>query len=193
VTQITTRYTVLRTLAGTEVIIPNEYLVSNIVQNQSYTDTRVRIAVAVQVAYSTDLELAMRLMESAAGSTARVLADPPPKVLLKAFAESGIDLELGFWIADPHEGTGAVRSEINLAIWRAFRDQRIEIPFPQREVRLVGGEAVFRPLLCRRPTRRRPEPTPGRKNPAPVSVRDSKPIVGDGYQGGSNIASGGNR
>ncbi|MFZ2853399.1 MAG: mechanosensitive ion channel domain-containing protein [Rhodocyclaceae bacterium] len=145
VTQITTRYTVLRTLAGTEVIIPNEYLVSNIVQNQSYTDTRVRIAVAVQVAYSTDLELAMRLMEGAAASAARVLADPPPKVLLKAFAESGIDLELGFWIADPHEGSGAVRSEINLAIWRAFRDHRIEIPFPQREVRLVGGEAVFPP------------------------------------------------
>jgi len=138
VTQITTRYTVLRTLAGTEVIIPNEYLVANIVHNQSFTDTRVRIAVPVQVAYGTDLERAMRLVEEAAHGQTRVLADPPPKALLTAFADSGVNLELGLWIADPQEGTGAVRSEINLAIWRAFRDNGIEIPFPQREIRLVG-------------------------------------------------------
>jgi small-conductance mechanosensitive channel len=62
VTQITARYTVLRTLTGTEVIIPNEYLVSNIVRNESYTDSRVRVVVSVQVAYGTDLEQAMRLM-----------------------------------------------------------------------------------------------------------------------------------
>ena len=138
VTQITTRYTVVRTLTGAEVIIPNEYLVGNIVQNQSYTDTRVRIAVQVQVAYSTDIEQAMRLMEGAARAQARVLAEPAPAVLLRDFAESGINLELGFWIADPHEGTGGVRSEINLAIWRAFRESGIEIPVPQREVRLIG-------------------------------------------------------
>jgi len=141
VTQITTRYTVVRSLTGTEVIIPNEYLVSNIVQNQSYTDTRVRVALALQVAYGTDLETAMRLMEEAAQGQARVLADPAPKGLLTAFADSGINLELGFWIADPHEGTGNVRSEINLAIWRAFRANRIEIPFPQREVRLIAEPA----------------------------------------------------
>jgi small-conductance mechanosensitive channel len=137
VTQITTRYTVLRTLSGTEVIIPNEYLVSNIVQNQSFTDTRVRIGVPVQVAYSTDLEQAMRLMEAAAQTQPRVLADPPPKVFLTAFADSGINLELGVWIADPQDGTGGVRSDINFAIWRAFREHGIEIPFPQREVRLI--------------------------------------------------------
>ena len=138
VTQITTRYTVLRTLSGTEVIIPNEYLVSNIVKNQSFTDTRVRIAIPVQVAYGTDLERAMALIETAASGQPRVLADPPPKALLTEFADSGINLELGLWIADPQEGTGLVRSEINLAIWRGFRDNGIEIPFPQREVRLIG-------------------------------------------------------
>jgi hypothetical protein len=49
-----------------------------------------------------------------------VLADPAPQVLLTAFAESGINLDLGFWIADPQEGTGGVRSAINMAIWRSF-------------------------------------------------------------------------
>jgi small-conductance mechanosensitive channel len=139
VTQITTRYTVARSLSGTEVIIPNEYLVANIVKNQSFTDTRVRIAIPVQVAYGTDLELAMRLIEDAACGQNRVLADPPPKALLTLFADSGINLELGLWIADPQEGTGLVRSEINLAIWRTFRQNGIDIPFPQREVRLIGG------------------------------------------------------
>ncbi len=138
ITQITARYTVLRTLAGTEVIIPNEYLVSNIVRNESFSDPRLRVAVAVQVAYGTDLDLAMRLMTEVAQAQPRVLADPAPQALLTLFADSGINLELGFWIADPEEGTAAVRSAINLAIWRAFREHAIEIPFPQREVRLIG-------------------------------------------------------
>lgn len=142
VTKITTRYTVLRTSTGVEVIIPNEYLVSNIVHNQSCTDTRVCLVLPVQVAYSTDLDKAMRLMKEVAQAQPRVLADPAPRVLLKAFADSGIVLELDFWIDDPQEGTGPVRSEINLAIWRIFRANAIEIPFPQHEVRLLGGKAT---------------------------------------------------
>ncbi|WP_300456514.1 mechanosensitive ion channel domain-containing protein [Accumulibacter sp.] len=139
VTQITARYTVVRTLTGTEVIIPNEYLVSNIVRNESFTDSRLRVTISIQVAYGTDLEQAMRLMREAAQAQPRVLTDPPPQALLSAFADSGINLELGFWIGDPQEGTGGVRSAINLAIWRSFRDEGIEIPFPQREVRVVGS------------------------------------------------------
>ncbi len=142
VTQITTRYTVLRTLTGVEVIIPNEYLVNNIVRNLSFTDTRLRVTVTVQVAYGSDLERAMTLLVDAARAQPRVLADPAPGALIIGFAESGIDLELGFWVADPEAGTGNVRSEISLAIWKAFRDNGIEIPFPQREVRLVRDAAV---------------------------------------------------
>ena len=139
VAQITTRYTVLKMLNGTDVIIPNEYLVNNIVRNQSFTDTRVRIGVPIQVAYGTDLEKAMALMVEAAKAQPRVLADPEPGVQLVEFAASGINLEIGFWMNDPEQGTGGVRSDINLAIWRAFRANAIEIPFPQCEVRLIGG------------------------------------------------------
>ena len=139
VSQITTRYTVLKTLTGTEVIIPNEYLVSNIVRNLSFSDTRVRIAVTVQVAYQTDLDRAMQIMVEAARRQERVLSDPEPAVLLTDFAGSGINLELGFWVSDPEAGTGGVRSDINMAIWKAFRDNGIEIPYPQREIRVVGA------------------------------------------------------
>ncbi len=137
VTQITTRYTVLRTLTGTEVIIPNEYLVNNIVRNQSFTDTRVRFALNLQVAYTADLEKAMQLMVEAARLQPRVLTDPEPGVQLTAFAESGISLELGFWVSDPENGTGDIRSNISLDIWKSFRENNIEIPFPQREVRII--------------------------------------------------------
>lgn len=79
----------------------------------------------------------MRLMTEAASAQPRVLADPPPKVMLTQFADSAINLELGFWIADPESGKGNVLSDVNLALWRAFQDHGIEIPYPQREVRLL--------------------------------------------------------
>jgi len=139
VSQITTRYTVLKTLTGTEVIIPNEYLVSNIVRNLSFSDTRVRVAVSVQVSYKTDLDRAMQIMVDAARQQERVLADPAPAVMLTDFADSGINLELGVWISDPEAGTGGVRSDMNIAIWNAFRENGIEIPYPQREVRVLGN------------------------------------------------------
>ncbi|HEX5802598.1 MAG TPA: mechanosensitive ion channel domain-containing protein [Azospira sp.] len=139
VKQITTRYTVVRTLAGTEVIVPNEYLVTNIIRNQTYTDSKVRVPLTVAVAYSTDLELAMRLLVEAAGTQPRVLADPAPAASVVGFGDNGVDLELGFWISDPGDGSGSLRSEINLAIWRSFRQHGIEFPFPQREVRLLNA------------------------------------------------------
>lgn len=142
VTQITTRYTVLRTVTGTEAIVPNEYLVSNTVLNQSYTDSRVRMSIPVQVAYGTDLDRALELLCESAARQPRVLMDPAPQALVLGFGESGIDLELGLWIGDPQQGTAPVRSAVNLDIWRTFREHGIEIPFPQREVRILGNPAM---------------------------------------------------
>ena len=142
VTQITTRYTVLKGSTGVEVIVPNEMLISSVVRNESLTDSRVRVALPVQVGYGSDIEQAMQILCDAARAQSRVVAEPPPRAFLIAFADSGINLELGFWIADPHEGTLQLRSDINLAIWREFRKAGIEIPYPQREVRLLN-EAVI--------------------------------------------------
>jgi small-conductance mechanosensitive channel len=138
VTRITTRYTLLRGQTGVEVIVPNEMLVSSVIVNETLTDPKVRLACQVQVAYGTDLEGALALLVDAARAQPRVLADPPPKGFVTAFADSGINLEVGFWIADPEEGTLAIRSDIHLALWHAFKNAGIEIPFPQREVRMLG-------------------------------------------------------
>lgn len=138
VTRITTRYTVLRGLNGVEHIVPNEVLVGSVVLNESYSDPRVWVGLKVQVSYGSDVPAVLRILEDAARAHPRVLAVPPPRGYLAAFADSGIDLEVGFWIADPQEGTQNVRSDISLAIWQAFRNAGVEIPYPQREVRIVS-------------------------------------------------------
>ncbi|MGB4064373.1 MAG: mechanosensitive ion channel domain-containing protein [Azonexus sp.] len=138
VTQITTRYTVLKNPGGSEFIVPNETLISSTVQNQTYSNAQLRLTTTVGVAYDCDLDLAVRLMTEAAAAQERVLADPPPKVFLTQFADSSINLELGFWIDDPEKGKGNVVSDINFAIWRAFKENGVSIPFPQREVRILN-------------------------------------------------------
>ena len=142
VTQITTRYTVLKHPGGTEYIVPNETLIGSTVQNQTYSDRKMRLATTVGVAYDTDLDLACRVMTEVAVAQPRVLPEPPPKVFLTQFADSSINLELGFWIDDPEGGKGNVISDINFALWRAFRENGIEIPFPQREVRILNEAAA---------------------------------------------------
>ncbi len=142
-TKMTTRHVVVRSLAGVEAIIPNDTLITSTVVNHSYTDKRVRQSVAVQVSYDCTLELALRLLVEAAKKQARVLPDPVPKAFINKFGDNGIDLELGFWVDDPEEGTKGLRSALHLEIWRAFGEHGIEIPNPQRTVRLVGAPAVM--------------------------------------------------
>jgi small-conductance mechanosensitive channel len=143
VADIRTRYTVLRGLDGVDSIVPNEQLVASVVESETFTNTRQRAAVQVGVAYASDVERAMALMEQAAAAQPRVLKDPPPRSFLLAFADSSINLEVGFWIDDPINGTLGLRSDVNLAILRAFRENDVEIPFPQREVAVKSLPAGF--------------------------------------------------
>jgi small-conductance mechanosensitive channel len=138
VTRITTRYTVLEARNGLEMIVPNEMLVASVITNETFSETQVRIPLKVQVAYGSDLERVQALLIDAALAQPRVLRDPPPKAHVLAFADSGIDMELRFWIADPEAGTGQIKSDIHLSIWKAFQAAGVEIPFPQREVRLLN-------------------------------------------------------
>jgi len=138
VTRLNARYIVLRGLDGTEAIIPNETVVSSTVINHSYSDNQVRVDLPISVSYHSDVEKALALMQEAAKNHPRVMHAPAPAALLKQFGESGIDLELYCWIKDPEAGRGNLKSELYLVIWKAFRANAIEIPFPQREVRIVG-------------------------------------------------------
>ncbi len=139
--KMNSRYIVVRALDGTEALIPNETVITSTVVNQSYTNRNVSVAVPLQISYRSDLDVAMRLMTEVARRHARVLAEPAPAVLIKAFADNGIDLELSVWVKDPEEGKHNLSSDIYYGVWQEFKTHGIEIPSPQREVRLLGDPA----------------------------------------------------
>ena len=133
------RYVVVRDRDGVEMLVPNQQLISNAVINWSYTDPRIRLKLPVRVSYKDDPELALKILLEACDGQARVLRDPPPVSRLMHFSDSGIELELRFWISDPQEGVNNVRSEVNRAIWRLFKEHQITIPMAQREIIVRSG------------------------------------------------------
>jgi small-conductance mechanosensitive channel len=135
ITDINTRYTVVRALNGRESIVPNEMLITQRVENSSLADPKVSINTTVQVAYGTDLDALLPRIVHAVAQVPRVIADPGPAVLLAGFGADGLDLQVGFWIRDAENGQGNVKSDVNQAILRTLNEAGVEIPYPQRVVR----------------------------------------------------------
>ena len=139
ITDISTRYTVIRALNGREAIVPNEMMITQRVENASLADSTMGLNTVVQVAYGTDLATVIPRIAAAVGALPRVMAEPAPAVLLSSFAADGLELTIGFWIADPENGQANVRSDVNLAILNLFDDLQVEIPFPQRVLRRASA------------------------------------------------------
>lgn len=139
ITEIATRYTVIRSQDGTESILPNDTLITSTVVNHTLANRDGRIMIPVQVAYETDLHLARRVLLEALAKVGGALEQPPPQVQLTSFGDNGINLDLVFWNDHPEAGQLKMRSDINWAIWEGFQREGIEIPFPQRVVRMVSG------------------------------------------------------
>ena len=143
ITDITTRYTVIRAPNGRESIVPNELLITQRVESSTFADPKVSVTTVLQVAYGTDLQALMPALRDTMASVPRVLADPAPAVALSNFAADGLELTLSFWIGDPENGQGAVRSDVNIAVLQTLNERGIEIPFPQRVVRGVSPPAAL--------------------------------------------------
>lgn len=139
------RYVVIKDRDGVERLIPNEMLITNPVINWSYSDRNVRLKIPVAISYDNDPEQAMALLLQAAHANERVLAEPAPAARLMAFGDSGIELELRVWLGDPEAGLAAVRSDINLAIWRLFKEAGIVIPYPQRDLHIRSRPEGLQP------------------------------------------------
>ncbi|MFO7541924.1 MAG: mechanosensitive ion channel [Thiobacillus sp.] len=145
VQELRARYVVVKDRDGVERLIPNENLITNEVINWSYSDPNVRLRIPVSISYDNDPEEALALLRKAATENPRVLAVPEPATRLIAFGDNGIELELRVWIPDPEAGLASVRSDINLAIWRAFKEASIVIPYPQRDLHIRGGLEALKP------------------------------------------------
>ena len=124
----------------TEYLIPNENLMVNQVVNWSYSSRDVRVKVPIGVSYDTDMALAEKLMHQAAEETPRILSNPAPRVLMMGFGDNSVNFEIRFWIVDPEDGLGGVRSEVLKRVWTLFQENDIEIPYPQRDINLRGNK-----------------------------------------------------
>ncbi|MFM8898460.1 MAG: mechanosensitive ion channel family protein [Burkholderiales bacterium] len=134
ISDIRTRYTVIRALNGREAILPNEMLITARVENSSLADPKVSLTTAVQIAYGSDLPAVQQALIDAVAKVDRVLADPAPAVLLNEFAADGLGLNILFWISDPENGQANVRSDVNLAVLATLKTLGVQIPYPQRVV-----------------------------------------------------------
>jgi small-conductance mechanosensitive channel len=133
VVEINIRSTEIRSLNNISIIVPNSEFVSTQVINWSYGELKVRLDIDVGVSYGSDLDTVFKCLNLAAAETSEVLKTPAHEVLHRGFGDSSWDMRLRVWIADPKRHN-YVRSEINCAIVRKFREHGVEIPFPQRDL-----------------------------------------------------------
>ncbi len=139
ITEINARYTVVRAPSGRESIVPNEMLVSTRVENLSLADAVVAQSTQVQVAYASDTQEVIEALMAAASAQPRVLKDPAPSVQLSQFAAEGMEFTLLYWINDPNQGQGNLRSDINLALLQNLRQRGIAVAAPPRAATAPGS------------------------------------------------------
>jgi small-conductance mechanosensitive channel len=119
---------------GKEHLIPNEILMTQEVENWSYSDRNVRVRIPIGISFDSDLKLAQELMLRAAQESPRVLRNPKPNVWLTAFGENRVEHDILVWISDPESGIGSVKSDVLGRLWLLFREHGIAIPYPQRVI-----------------------------------------------------------
>lgn len=130
------RYTLVETLDTKEILVPNEDFITNRVTNWTLSNTRGRVEVAVGVSYNSDIEKARDLILEAAKEHPDCIPDPEPRCFLRNFGDSSVDFVLHFWVADVTQGRWKPQSDVMFNIWHKFKKNKIEIPFPQRDLHL---------------------------------------------------------
>lgn len=136
------RYVSVVTRDGTEHLIPNETLITERVENWSFSNNLSRQKADVGVSYNANLKEVQQLCIQAARETQRVLDTPAPVCLLSGFGDSSVDFQIRFWINDAQNGLANVRSDVLMNVWLKFKEHNIEIPFPQRDLHLKDGATI---------------------------------------------------
>src|SRR5262245_49593784 len=136
VVQIGARSTSVVTNDNVRIIIPNSQLITGRVVNWSHADNQVRLRIAVGVSYSSDVQLVQKLLLEVAAENENVLKNPAPAVIFAKFGENSLNFELRVWTKELLDRPGRLTSQLNFKIWEKFREYKIEIPYPQRDLHL---------------------------------------------------------
>lgn len=147
--ELNMRFATLQTFDGRDIVVPNETFVSESFINWTHFDRKQRYSIEFSVSYGTDLGAFLRLIRETIASHPRVLSGPEltedeqPDAEIKAFGESGIDIECEFWMEGIDDGPNRVRADLMLMVWMVCREHGIVMPFPQREVTIVGESGAL--------------------------------------------------
>ncbi len=145
ITHLGSRYVSVNTRDGKTFLIPNEDLITGQVVNWTHSSEAVRLDIYIGCSYHNDPHEVRRVCVEAVGELERVLKNPKPVCHIVNFGESSVDYVLRFWIKDPTSGLTNVRGDAYLAVWDKLKAHDIEIPFPQRDIRIVSGAPVEPP------------------------------------------------
>ncbi len=134
INSLETRFVSLITRGGKEYLIPNEDFITQTVINWSYSDRLVRIDVKIGISYNSELREVISLIQDSIKYIERINKEPEPRCIVEEFGESSINLICRFWISDPDQGIANIKSDVLLRIWDVFKENNIEIPYPQRDL-----------------------------------------------------------
>ena len=141
VVSISMRSTTVVTNDNISVIVPNSEFISSTVVNWSHTDRNVRFNIPVGVAYKEDPEKVRDLLLQIAGNEEGVLKKPVPDVLFDEFGDSSLNFNLRVWTDTYTTTPGILKSRLYFEIFKKFKEQNIEIPFPQRDLHIKNNES----------------------------------------------------
>jgi small-conductance mechanosensitive channel len=137
VVKLGTRYILIETFDGKEILVPNEDFITNRVINWTHTNKTGRIEIVVGVSYNSDLKAAQVLIEEAAIEYSETLESPAPKCYLSNFGDSAVEFTLHFFISNITIGRFQPKSEVMMSIWEKLKENNINIPYPQRDVHII--------------------------------------------------------
>ena len=134
VTAVKARYTAIKKVDGVEILIPNEKLLMGEIINLTFTNTKVKIPLNIQISYESSIDKAFEIILKACKKEKRIIKDPKPSVFVEEFADSGINLHISCYIDDPQNGYMTLKSDLYRNIFKEFNKNKIEIPYPHRTV-----------------------------------------------------------
>ncbi|MFK7887557.1 MAG: mechanosensitive ion channel family protein [Gammaproteobacteria bacterium] len=145
--ELTMRCAILKTFDGKDVVVPNETFVTSSFTNWTHENKKQRYAIEFQVAYSTDMEPMLDVLKEVVASHPQVLSgdqaslEEQPDAEISGFGDSGVNILIEYWMEGIDDGRNRVDADLNMMIWKALKESGVAMPFPQREVRIIGQGA----------------------------------------------------